>query len=90
MVLDFGSFTLDSDVSAAADLPAEEAALYMGFRLSARNISSFLVDGDFSWALLKSLEAPKSKQSSASYIDTLPTQHAIPVPEERDLITYAA
>jgi hypothetical protein len=52
MVLDFGSFVLDSDTSAAADLPAEEAALYMGFKLSASNISAFLVDGDFGWALL--------------------------------------
>ena len=63
MVLDFGSFMLDSDASSAADLPAEEAALYMGFKLSARNISSFLVDGAFSWALLNSLASPKSKQS---------------------------
>ena len=57
MVLDFGSFVLDSDASAAADLPAEEAALYMGFKLSARNISAFLVDGDFGWALLTKFEA---------------------------------
>ena len=64
MVLDFGSFVLDSDVSAAADLPAEEAALYMGFKLSARNISAFLVDGDFGWALLTNIDA-KLKQSGA-------------------------
>ncbi len=65
MVLDFGSFALDSDADAAADLPAEEAALYMGFKLSARNISSFLVDGNFTWALLKSLSSPGSKQNGA-------------------------
>ena len=65
MVLDFGSFALDSDADAAADLPAEEAALYMGFKLSARNISSFLVDGDFSWALLKSLGSPGAKRNGA-------------------------
>ena len=61
MVLDFGSFVLDSDASAAADLPAEEAALYMGFKLSARNISAILVDGAFGWALLDNIET-KSKQ----------------------------
>jgi len=65
MVLDFGSFALDSDADAAADLPAEEAALYMGFKLSARNISSFLVDGNFTWALLKSLSSPGRKQNGA-------------------------
>ena len=65
MVLDFGSFILDSDASAAADLPAEEAALYMGFKLSARNISSFFVDGDFDWALLRALESPKLQQTGA-------------------------
>ena len=63
MVLDFGSFALDSDANAAADLPAEEVALYMGFKLSARNISSFLVDGDFTWALLESMNSPGAKQN---------------------------
>ena len=49
LVLDFGSFVLDSDNSAASLEEAEEAPLYMFFRLVGRNISAHLVDGAFDW-----------------------------------------
>ena len=49
LVLDFGSFVLDSDSSAASLAEAEEASLYLFFRLVGRNISAHLVDGGFDW-----------------------------------------
>ena len=49
LVLDFGSFVLDSDNSAASLEDAEDAPLYMFFRLVGRNISAHLVDGAFDW-----------------------------------------
>lgn len=49
LVLDFGSFVLDSDSSAASVEAEEEASHYMFFRLVGRNISAHLVDGAFDW-----------------------------------------
>lgn len=52
MVLDFGSFVLDSDAAALARLTEEEAAVYLPFQLAGRDLSAYLVDGDFSWSYM--------------------------------------
>lgn len=49
MVLDFGRFVLDSDAAALRRLSEEEAAVYLPFQLAGRDLSAYLVDGNFSW-----------------------------------------
>ncbi len=51
-MLDFGRFVLDSNAEALASLSEEEAANYLPFRLSGRDISAYLVDGAFSWSFM--------------------------------------
>lgn len=53
LILDLGTFLLESDTRTASQLPTEEAALYECVRLEGRNISSYLVDGDFSFSDLE-------------------------------------
>lgn len=53
MVLDFGRFVFDSDAAALSQLTSEEAAVYLPFQLAGRNLSAYLVDGDFSWSYME-------------------------------------
>jgi hypothetical protein len=53
MVLDFGRFVFDSDAAALTQLSSEEAAVYLPFQLAGRNLSAYLVDGDFSWSYME-------------------------------------
>jgi hypothetical protein len=53
MVLDFGRFVFDSDAASLTHLSEEEAAVYLPFQLAGRNLSAYLVDGDFSWAYME-------------------------------------
>jgi hypothetical protein len=53
MVLDFGRFVFDSNAAALAHLTEEEAAVYMPFQLAGRDLSAYLVDGDFSWSYME-------------------------------------
>lgn len=49
LVLDFGRFVIESDPATASKLPGEEAALYECVRLGGRDVSAYMVDGDFDW-----------------------------------------
>lgn len=49
LVMDLGSIVLESDMDLIAKLPAEEAALYECLCLSSRDISAYVVDGEFSF-----------------------------------------
>ena len=51
--MDLGTFLVESDTRTASQLPPEEAALYECIRLEGRDISSYLVDGDFSFSDLE-------------------------------------
>lgn len=53
LVLDLGSFLMESDPESAARLPPEAAALYQCLRLTSRDISAYVVDGAFSFAALE-------------------------------------
>ena len=53
LVLDLGSFCVQSDTGLIAALPPEEAALYECLRLSSRELSAYVVDGEFSFAALE-------------------------------------
>ena len=54
LVVDLGTILLQSDMDLISKLPQEEAALYECLRLSSRDISAYVVDGEFSF---NSLEA---------------------------------
>lgn len=53
LFLDLGSFSVETDTSLIAQLPQEEAALYECLRLRSRDISAYVVDGDFSFHALE-------------------------------------
>ena len=52
-MLDLGSFSVESDTGLIAQLPQEEAALYECLRLRSRDISAYVVDGEFSFQALE-------------------------------------
>jgi hypothetical protein len=56
-VLDLGSFSVESDTALISKLPPEEAAAYECLRLRSRDISAYVVDGDFSFAALEAAGA---------------------------------
>ena len=57
LVVDLGSIELESDTSLISTLPPEEAALYECLRLSSRDISAYVVDGEFSFTGLEAAGA---------------------------------
>ena len=57
LVVDLGSILLESDKDLISKLPQEEAALYECLRLSSRDISAYVVDGDFSFDSLEAAGA---------------------------------
>ena len=57
LVVDLGSILLESDKDLIAKLPQEEAALYECRRLSSRDISAYVVDGEFSFHSLEAAGA---------------------------------
>ncbi len=57
LVVDLGSILLESDMDLISKLPQEEAALYECLRLSSRDISAYVVDGDFSFHSLEAAGA---------------------------------
>ena len=67
LVADLGHFTLESDVALASSLSAEKASLYECLKLDGRDLSAYLVDGEFSFTALKQLGRPVSE---AEGIDT--------------------
>ena len=69
LVADLGRFVLETDKDTANSLSLEEASLYECLKLSGRNMSAYLVDGDFSFSALKDLgsqKAPAPQDSEAS------------------------
>ena len=48
-MVDLGSIQLESDTNLISTLPQEEAALYECLRLSSKDISAYVVDGEFSF-----------------------------------------
>lgn len=50
LAADLGTFIIESDTQTAAQLSKEEAALYECLQLVGRDISAYLVDGDFSFS----------------------------------------
>ena len=50
---DLGTFIVESDTRTAGQLKPEEAALYECLQLTGRDISAYLVDGDFSFASME-------------------------------------
>ena len=62
LVADFGRFVLKSDTGLAATLPVEEASVYECLTLKGRDISAYVVDGDFTFA---ALEEQAAKQQTA-------------------------
>lgn len=56
-MVDLGSILLESDMDLISKLPQEEAALYECLRLSSRDISAYVVDGDFSFHSLEAAGA---------------------------------
>ena len=62
LVADFGRFVLKSDTGLAATLPVEEASVYECLTLKGRDISAYVVDGDFTFA---ALEEQAAKQQAA-------------------------
>lgn len=58
VALDLGRFVLDSSPQVLEKLGEEEAAVYLPFELAVRNVSAYVVDGAFDWALLGSRLAP--------------------------------
>eukprot|EP00884_Botryococcus_braunii_P010315 jgi/Botrbrau1/19285/Bobra.0073s0028.1 len=53
LVADLGTFLIESDAEAAKKLSDEEAAVYQCARVSLRDISAYVVDGDFSFRALE-------------------------------------
>jgi hypothetical protein len=49
LFLDLGSFSVETDTGLLAQLVQEEAALYECLRLRSRDISAYVVDGEFSF-----------------------------------------
>lgn len=58
LVADLGHFTLESDVALASSLTAEKASLYECLKLDGKDLSAYLVDGEFSFAALQQLGRP--------------------------------
>ena len=56
-MLDLGSFAVESDTALISKLPPEEAAMYECLRLRSRDISAYVVDGEFSFAALEAAAA---------------------------------
>ncbi len=61
LVADLGHFTLESDVALASSLTAEKASLYECLKLDGRDLSAYLVDGEFSFGALQQLGRPTSE-----------------------------
>lgn len=53
LVADLGTFLVETDTRTSGELTPEEAALYECVRLEGRDISAYLVDGEFSFADLE-------------------------------------
>ncbi len=68
-MLDLGSFSVESDTALIAQLPQEEAALYECLRLRSRDISAYVVDGEFSFHALA--------QEGAAELPEVPLLHAV-------------
>ncbi|KAK9908805.1 hypothetical protein WJX75_003140 [Coccomyxa subellipsoidea] len=69
LVLDLGSFSVESDTGLIAQLPQEEAALYECLRLRSRDISAYVVDGEFSFQALEQAgvaELPEEEDAEIS------------------------
>ncbi len=56
-MVDLGSIQLESDTNLISTLPQEEAALYECLRLSSKDISAYVVDGEFSFTGLEAAGA---------------------------------
>ena len=57
LVVDLGSIELESDTNLISTLPQEEAALYECLRLRSKDISAYVVDGEFSFTGLEAAGA---------------------------------
>lgn len=53
LAADLGTFLVESDTQTASQLSQEEAALYECLELIGRDISAYLVDGEFSFSGLE-------------------------------------
>lgn len=74
-MLDLGSFSVESDTGLIAQLPQEEAALYECLRLRSRDISAYVVDGEFSFQALEQAgvaELPEVKAFSTYFLHANP------------------
>ena len=56
-MVDLGSIELESDTNLISTLPQEEAALYECLRLCSKDISAYVVDGEFSFTGLEAAGA---------------------------------
>ena len=84
LVADFGRFVLKSDTALAATLPVEEASVYECLTLKGRDISAYVVDGDFTFA---ALEEQAAKQQAADPAEGSAVSEAIG--QVRLALTYA-
>ena len=53
LVADLGSCLVQTDTALAATLTADEAALYECIKLRVKDVSAYVVDGDFSFAAIE-------------------------------------
>ncbi len=87
-MLDLGSFSVESDTGLIAQLPQEEAALYECLRLRSRDISAYVVDGEFSFQALEQAGVAELPE-----VHTPPTQllhkdiHYIALQSKGDVVT---
>ena len=72
-MVDLGSIQLESDTNLISTLPQEEAALYECLRLSSRDISAYVVDGEFSFT---GLEAAGASAIAEARLISLIVPHA--------------
>ena len=57
LVADLGSFIVETDTQTSSQLSPEEAALYECLELVGKNISAYLVDGEFSFSGMSQSQA---------------------------------
>ena len=62
LVLDLGSCVVESDTALANSLPADEAALYECIKLKIKDVSAYVVDGEFSFSAIEEAAQADSDQ----------------------------
>lgn len=72
LVLDFGYFRLQSDLSSSEALPEDEALVYDCLALKGGNVQATLVEGDFTWQRWEACVSP-----ICCFASLLPRPHAL-------------